>query len=282
MLLLNKKELKNAIVTQHGIMKEERKHQIGIKKSLKFFLKSVIETKYLPMVKNIIFISDYSKIFSTTDGLINSTKIPNAINDEFFHLDRLKINLNKIIYVGAINKRKGLINILTALQILKNRGKNFNLDIIGDFTDSAYEALIKNYLNSHSISDNVTSYGWQPPNSIIDIMKDNSLFILASYQETLPVSIAEAMAAGLVVIANDVGGISEMFIDNQSGFLFKNNNINDLVQILEKLYNNSNMVDEISKNANSFAKIHYKLDTIAQQTFNFYTRVSKSSLRLKL
>lgn len=275
LMLLKHKNINNIIVTQHGIMKEEIKYQIGLKKTIQFFLKSIIETAYLPKLKNIIFISDYNKKFVALNLLKNSIKIPNAINYNYFKTIQSKFVLNKIIYVGAINKRKGLINILEALQLLKNRNITFDLDIIGGFTSNIYKDFINNYLNSHTIQANINFHGWQSHDYISNIMKLNCIFVLPSYQETLPVSIAEAMAAGLVVIANDVGGISEMFIDKYSGFLYKKNNINELVKILEKLYNNSTLINDISLNAKTYAKKLYSPDNVAQCTLDFYTKVFK-------
>lgn len=275
LMLLKYKNIINIIVTQHGIMKEEKKYQIGLKKFIQFHIKSIIETIYLPKVKNIIFISEYNKKFVSRSLLKNSIKIPNAINYNYFKINQSKNVLNKIIYVGAINKRKGLINILKAIQLLKNKNIIFDLDIIGGFTNNLYKGSVEKYLHSHSIKTNVKFHGWQSHDYISKIMESNCIFILPSNQETLPVSIAEAMAAGLVVIANDVGGISEMFIDKYSGFLYKNNAINELVKILENLYNNSTLLGEISANAKALATKLYNPDIVAKTTLAFYNKIHK-------
>jgi len=274
LLLLKYSKYKNIVVTQHGIMQEEKKYQIGLKDTLRFHVKSIIETIYLRKVENIIFISDYNKNLYKDANLKFTTNIYNAINSDFFHKNKSQKALNKILYVGAINKRKGLINVLKALNMLKLRGMYYKLEIIGDFTDKGYEDLIKNYLESSIIIDDIIFHGWQPPRNIIQIMQKNSLFILPSYQETLPVSIAEAMAAGLVVIANDVGGVSEMLIEKHSGFLYTNNNLEELIKILANLYNNPVLVNDISINAQLHAKKHFHHDVVALQTVEFYQKIN--------
>jgi glycosyltransferase involved in cell wall biosynthesis len=68
-----------------------------------------------------------------------------------------------------------------------------------------------------------------------DLLARTDVFVLASKQETLPISILEAMRAGLPVIASDVGGISEEVIDGETGLLVRPGSVEELSAALMHL-----------------------------------------------
>lgn len=68
-----------------------------------------------------------------------------------------------------------------------------------------------------------------------ELLAQTDLFVLASKQETLPISILEAMRAGLPVIASDVGGISEEVVHEQTGLLVRAGSTEQLSAALQRL-----------------------------------------------
>jgi glycosyltransferase involved in cell wall biosynthesis len=128
-------------------------------------------------------------------------------------------------------------------------------------------------MKEHDLASQVTFYGWQTQEQILTIYEKGRIFILPSQQETMPVAIAEAMAQGKVVIASNVGAISEMFTDKSSGFLFERNDLEQLIDTLKQVYNNREMIEKISSNAIQEAREKFHPDSIASQTFEFYKKV---------
>jgi glycosyltransferase involved in cell wall biosynthesis len=61
-----------------------------------------------------------------------------------------------------------------------------------------------------------------------EILAQSDVFVLASKTETLPISILEAMRAGLPVIASDVGGVSEEVVDGETGLLVRAGSVEEL------------------------------------------------------
>jgi len=68
-----------------------------------------------------------------------------------------------------------------------------------------------------------------------EILAQTDVFVLASKTETLPISILEAMRAGLPVIASDVGGISEEVVDGETGLLVPAGSVEELSGALKRL-----------------------------------------------
>ena len=70
---------------------------------------------------------------------------------------------------------------------------------------------------------------------IPEILAQTDVFVLASRTETLPISILEAMRAGLPVIASDVGGVSEEVIDGETGILVTPGSVDEMTAALNRL-----------------------------------------------
>jgi glycosyltransferase involved in cell wall biosynthesis len=68
-----------------------------------------------------------------------------------------------------------------------------------------------------------------------EILAQTDVFVLASKTETLPISILEAMRAGLPVIASDVGGICEEVVDGETGLLVPAGSVEELSEALKRL-----------------------------------------------
>lgn len=84
------------------------------------------------------------------------------------------------------------------------------------------------------IKDNIT-ISFNDYSSMMFAYKAADAFILPSLTEQLPVSILEAMASGLPIIATDVGGVSEV-IDNNTGILVPASNANKLSKAIQDIF----------------------------------------------
>ncbi|MCF8227291.1 MAG: glycosyltransferase family 4 protein [Bacteroidales bacterium] len=265
---------KSLIITQHGILEEEIKYQRSIYTKLNKLISLIIERILNVGKSNFIFISNYNK------NLIPEAKLEhllyqvifNPVNPAFFNLIN-PISPNKILYVGGIMRRKGLLDLITVINCLQEVGIIYDLDIVGGVTDTSYKAEIDLYLQRHCLLDQIHFHGWLSQQEIIEIMRSNPLFVLPSYQETLPVSVAEALAANRVVVATDVGGVSEMFEEGSSGFLYEKGQVNDLEDILKLLYENEQLREKISTRAGETARKKFHPSYVAIETKNYYNEL---------
>src|SRR5690606_32444451 len=148
----------------------------------------------------------------------------------------------------------------------------FTLHVAGGFKDATYEGQIKALIDDADLSDHIVFHGWQTQEEIARLYAESPLFVLPSLQETLPVSVAEAMARGRIVIASDVGGIREMFTDMVSGFLFQRNNARELAEVFRKVFE-LNEDNGIGRRAQAEALERFNPLNIARETLSFYREV---------
>jgi len=277
-LLYSRKYKDIFVVTQHAILRKERLWQVSHLRKVKFFIKEVIERYYLSKIQNLIFISDYNKeLFYRS---LNAHKpsyhatIPNPVNGLFGTAEQ-NTNTpwkNELYFVGELKKRKGLHVLIQALALLKERNHNFKLHLIGGFKEMAYKRHIHALIEEKKLAENIYFCGWKDPSEIIVYTKDIPIFVLPSFQETLPLSVAEAMTMGKLVIASDVGGTHEMIEDGRSGFLFRPGDFEGLADILTQILSNLEAQKTLMFNAKK-GSAKYSVDAVLQQTLSFYKNI---------
>ena len=78
---------------------------------------------------------------------------------------------------------------------------------------------VARYAENLGIAEAVKFTGWVGPSGKRALLEHAAVFALPSYEEALPVSLLEAMSAGVPVVATPVGGIVEVVVDRASGLL---------------------------------------------------------------
>lgn len=138
----------------------------------------------------------------------------------------------RLCCTGTINTRKGHRYIIEALHALpKYLLAQVHVDFIGEGGERpVLESLVKEW----GLEDHVTFYGLIPNVEVYRYLAKNNIYILMSKNEGLPISIIEAMRAGLPVISTYVSGIPELVNVGENGFLL-NPDSNELTELLMKL-----------------------------------------------
>lgn len=192
-------------------------------------------------------------IFKNTD-IIN---VPGTISREYWiekGLEEKKINIlhssintdkdfyntksNKIydlIYIGALEKRKKLDLIIESIYEVKKRDKFIKFIIIGEGSERNLLTLLINKLN---LNENVILIG--KSDRILDYLNKSKVFILLSENEGLPCALMEAMACELIVISNKVSDIPDVVVNNITGYLLKELNVETVAKAIYNALNDNN------------------------------------------
>ena len=135
---------------------------------------------------------------------------------------------------GTINTRKGHRYIIEALHKLPDELlKEVHVDFMGDGGERpVLETLVKEW----GLEEHVTFYGLIPNVEVYKYLAKNNIYILMSNNEGLPISIIEAMRAGLPIISTKVSGIPELVNVGENGFLLNpdSKELTDLLKTLPK------------------------------------------------
>lgn len=173
----------------------------------------------------------------------------------------------RLIMVARFSEPKDHRLLLKAIYELQ-ADKNFQLDLVGDGPLlSHYQKLVSQL----KIDDRVRFLGARP--DVPELLAKSQVFILASKWEGFPISILEAMRAGLPVIASDVGGTGEAVINDETGFLVPRDDDETLKSKLRLLINDSGLRVKMGKNGRERYLKNFTLDHMIKKTVAIYDEV---------
>lgn len=159
--------------------------------------------------------------------IINNGIVLNKYENASPIITSSKKDVFTVIMVGRLKFPKDQETIIKAINILP---ENFEFIIVGDGPNK--ERLL-NLIKVLGLEKRIRMVGNQE--NVEEWLKSTDLYIHASHYEGLPLSIIEAMAAGLPIVASDVKGIRNLVKDN--GVLFQDANYKELADIILDIYN---------------------------------------------
>ena len=149
-------------------------------------------------------------------------RVYNGLNLAEFGRATFSSDPPSIVAIGRLIVKKGFANLIRACALLVERGRSFQCDIFGE---GPLENQLRAQIEELGLQEFVQLPGPKPQHELRAHLANASVFVLPSVPEpdggmdNLPTVIMEAMATGLPVVSTRIGGIPEMVIDNQTGFL---------------------------------------------------------------
>jgi len=176
---------------------------------------------------------------ATNLHLIHTTNLTNG--DFFIRSDTCQSRPYRLLYVGRMDRSKGLLQMVEAVAWLTERGEDVVLTMVGwqepgDPVLDEIQVLAK----EKNITDRVHYLGSRPLGpTLFEFYREADIFIIASFSEGFPRVIWEAMAHSLPVIATRVGGIPDL-IEGKAE-LIRPRSVSDLVEAIQHLLHNQEL-----------------------------------------
>jgi glycosyltransferase involved in cell wall biosynthesis len=136
-----------------------------------------------------------------------------------------------VLFLGRMEPAKGIYDLLDALAAIRPLVPEVRLVCAGD----GDRVAVARYAERLGIADAVKFTGWVGPSGKRALLESAAVFAAPSYHASLPISLLEAMAAGVPVVAAAVGGIPEVVVDGVSGFLVAPGDRATLARLLREL-----------------------------------------------
>ena len=196
--------------------------------------------------------------------------IPTGIEIEKFYKEKIeliKINNKKIelgitsndlvvLFVGRVASEKSIDFLINNHNNLLKKNKNIKLLIVGDGPDlEEYKKLSKKY----KIEDKIIFTGKVPWEDIPLYYNLSDIFVTASHTETQGLTVVEAMAASLPVVALDDESFRNTVIDELTGYLFKNKKeyINRMLELINDKEKRIKMGNQGRINSESYSSKYF-------------------------
>lgn len=172
-----------------------------------------------------------------------------------------------ILFLGQLSRAKGTYDLLLAVAELVIDHPNLKLLLAG----AGDTLLVKSEAARLGIEENVHLLGWISGQCKSEILQQASIFVLPSYAEGMPMSILEAMAAGLPVISTSVGGVSEAISDGVEGYLFCPGDVQSLTSALNRLLRDNGLRLRMGNAAREKIERSFSVQRILPQIEKLYT-----------
>lgn len=184
----------------------------------------------------------------------------------------------RLLFTGGFGFRKGAEYILEALKILKERGVEFEMDVVGDY--SGAKNLISRYatelnvaygeggtLGQRDIPD-VTFHGPKPQDELKSFLANGDVYVFPSLAEGCAQSGMEAMAAGLCVVGTHESGFP--ITDGVDGFIIPGKSAMAIADKVERLSANRGVIDRVGSAAAKLIQENYTWQKYAENTIKVY------------
>ena len=258
------------LFTIHGVKRQEASKRIGWERwsaTAEAWLEPYLQSRF----ENFICISNYSR--RVLGGRKRVFDIPNAVRSAFFRVKRTASPDRPILlFVGVLSPLKGPMELIRAHRQLRKRFPKLQTVLCGEAEATKYMRALEAMQ-----SDGISFPGRVDTAELENWLIRATALVLPSKQENLPIVIAEAMAAGLPVVATRVGGVPEMVGHDHTGLLFQAGDAQGLTSCLEHVLASPHSASEMGQRGKEKAALSYHPDQIACRTVEVYRSLLKQA-----
>lgn len=174
-----------------------------------------------------------------------------------------------ILFVGRISRQKGIIHLIDAVKYLPQDVKVVLCASSPDTEEikMEMEEKVKLYPNIIWIDKMVTK------EEIIELYSNAEVFVCPSIYEPFGIINLEAMACNTPVVASATGGIKEVVVDGETGFLVEPGNPEDLAEHIKKLLDDRELAATFGANGRKRVEEMFSWESIAKKTYDMYEDV---------
>lgn len=178
---------------------------------------------------------------------------------------------------------KGIEIILEAAHILKEKSHlKFIWQVIGIDNDSDLVKLIEKLQRKKFTDYNIIFKGAAEEETVVELLLSSNLFVHPSHIDNSPNSVCEAMLLGIPIIASNVGGISSLIDDKESGVLYNSHDPYELAGHIMKFSRNPEIWSEYREKARNIALKKHDRQRIVKTVMNSYYEIINNNLNSRI
>lgn len=226
------------------------------------------QKKFFQMADKIIVTEGKAAKFIKTKYNLPINKVvcfKNYIDTEIFKPINYEKNID-ILYVGRVNERKNIENLLKSLV-----GLNLNIMLIGKGNEK-YINDLENIANKNNLK--VSFIQRVNNNDLVDIYNRSKIYILPSFFEGNPKTLLEAMSCGCACIGTDVNGINNILSNKFNGLLCETN-ADDIFKAVDELINNNKLRKYLGFNAREYILDNCSMENLLSIEVEIYRKLLK-------
>jgi glycosyltransferase involved in cell wall biosynthesis len=231
-----------------------------------------LEQFTLPRTNGVICVSTHTKSL-VADVVGQTWVIPNAVSNDYFSNRYLTSDSRDVLCVGSVCSLKNQNSLIRALDPIISQ---YKLRLVflgkGDRSDRYYrefEQLVqaRPWCRHEGLVDAVT---------VRKFLANACAVALPSLEDNCPMVLLEAAAAGVPVMAANVGGIPDIVQDGQTGLLFDPRNLNSIASCIERYLSDYPLAKRMRENARVAAEEHFRPAIVAKRHAEVYEQLASA------
>ncbi len=196
--------------------------------------------------------------------------VPPGIESSWFEVERIQVAPAQLLFWGRVEEEKGLPELFAALNKVAKKFTNVKLTLVGEGNRlQEYKTRVADL----GLVDHVEFTGWLNNQEIQTLAAKSSIGIFPSRIESFGLSVVEAMATGLPVIAARGGAVPENIEDGMTGTLVPVNDPDALAECINKALENSASSEIMAKAAKSAVQQKFSWDRAADSMIEIYENI---------
>ncbi len=188
--------------------------------------------------------------------------IPDTTPSKSFLDGRRESNPCQILFLSNMTVEKGAFVLLEACKLLKEAGATFVCHFVGDWFDIS-ELDFQHKLSQYGLDEMVFAHGKKYGEEKECFLESANIFALPTYyhNECFPLVLLEAMKYALPIVSTSEGGIEDIVVENETGFIVTQRNAVALKEKLEILINDPDLRLKLGLAGKERYELLYTLDS---------------------
>lgn len=177
-----------------------------------------------------------------------------------------------ILFMSRINLKKGLDLLLPAFKKVASQRNDCVLILAGP--DDGYLSETENFIKENSLEKRIELVGMLTGKDKLSALSDADIFVLPSHSEGFSIATLEALISGVPSLLSDRVGFGETIRETNAAHLIELNE-DSIVNGLNKMLDDKEYCQTLSKNGVSLVKNRYDIELVAKQLYSEFERIVK-------
>lgn len=178
----------------------------------------------------------------------------------------------RVVYVGLLSPRKGVLDLLEAARLLRSRGVPHELWLVGGTPDEGADGELQVASRAAGLAELL---GVREHAAMPQMYREADVFCLPSWWEAMPLSVLEAMACGLPVVATSVGDVPTEVEAEVTGVLVPVKSPEALADALGRLLRDPVLRHRMGRASRARVERHFSLDRTVDELDRIFQRLPR-------
>lgn len=213
-------------------------------------------------------ISDKSRLLTIYDA-IDVQHVAQKKNTQILHKEyHLPEDTLIIANIAGLDDQKDLFTFIDTAKKIKQLNINLAPIKFFIFGRGPKKDVLEQYIALHKLQDDVILGGFR--SNVLDLLPEFNVLLMTSIEEGLPLSVYEAFAAKVPVVSTDAGGVKEVVVTNETGFITDLKDSDALAQFCLHVLQNHDVKERVTENAFKLVSQKHDLKNFEENYYAFY------------